>query len=72
MDRRCRQGHSRFTIADLAHRSCLGFMQEKAFIFRITHRDNVPWIMANGSHCRNANRIDPGFVTIGISRSHRG
>jgi hypothetical protein len=40
--------------------------QEKAFIFRITHRDNVPWIMANGLHCRNANKIDPSFVTIGL------
>jgi len=39
--------------------------QEKAFIFRITHKDNVPWIMANGLHCRNANKTDPNFVAIG-------
>ena len=41
--------------------------QEKAFIFRITHRDSVPWIMANGLHCRNAKKADPNFVAIGIS-----
>ena len=39
--------------------------QEKALIFRITHRDNVPWIVANGLHCRNAAVPDPQFVTIG-------
>jgi ssDNA thymidine ADP-ribosyltransferase, DarT len=39
--------------------------QEKALIFRIAHRDNVPWVMANGMHARNANVRDPGFVTIG-------
>ena len=29
------------------------------------HRDNVPWIVANGMHCRNAGITDPDFVTIG-------
>jgi ssDNA thymidine ADP-ribosyltransferase DarT-like protein len=38
---------------------------EKALIFRITHRDNVPWILANGLHCRSSNRLDPNFVSIG-------
>jgi hypothetical protein len=38
---------------------------QKALIFRITHRDNIPWILANGLHCRNSNRIDPNFVSIG-------
>lgn len=37
----------------------------KALIFRITHRDNIPWILANGIHCRNSNRVDPNFVNIG-------
>lgn len=37
----------------------------KALIFRITHRDNVPWILAHGLHCRNSNVIDPNFVEIG-------
>jgi hypothetical protein len=38
---------------------------EKAFIFRITHRDNLPWILTNGLHCRNSNQIDSNFVSIG-------
>jgi hypothetical protein len=38
---------------------------EKALIFRITHRDNLPWILANGLHCRNSNRYDSSFVSIG-------
>lgn len=37
---------------------------EKALIFRITHIDNVRWILENGLHCRNGER-DPSFVTIG-------
>ena len=37
---------------------------EKALIFRITHIDNVRWILDNGLHCRNGER-DPSFVTIG-------
>lgn len=38
---------------------------ERALIFRITHRDNVPWILDNGLHCRNSDRSDPNFVPIG-------
>jgi hypothetical protein len=38
---------------------------EKALIFRITHRDNVPWILENGLHCSNSDWLDPGFVSIG-------
>jgi hypothetical protein len=38
---------------------------ERALIFRITHRDKLPWILGNGLHCRNANRLDPDFVSIG-------
>jgi hypothetical protein len=38
---------------------------QKALIFRITHRDNIPWILENGLHCRNSNRLDPNFVSIG-------
>ena len=39
--------------------------REKGLIFRILHLDNVPWIIANGMHCRNSDINDPGFVTIG-------
>jgi hypothetical protein len=37
----------------------------KALIFRITHRDNVPWILQNGLHCQNSATCDPSFVSIG-------
>jgi hypothetical protein len=38
---------------------------EKALIFRITHKDNLQWILVNGIHCRNSDRVDPNFVNIG-------
>lgn len=38
---------------------------EKALIFRITHRDNVPWIIDNGLYCKNSENLDPNFVDIG-------
>jgi hypothetical protein len=38
---------------------------EKALIFRITHRDNLPWIVKNGLHPRNSSHRDPHFVSIG-------
>jgi hypothetical protein len=37
----------------------------RALIFRITHRDNVPWILDNGLHCKNSRLLDPNFVPIG-------
>lgn len=36
-----------------------------ARIFRITHRDNLPHILANGLHCRTSEVVDPNFVEIG-------
>jgi hypothetical protein len=39
--------------------------QERALIFRITHRDNVPWILKHGLHCPSSNTADPNFVSIG-------
>jgi hypothetical protein len=38
---------------------------EKALIFRITHRENVPWILQNGLHCQSSGMTDPDFVEIG-------
>lgn len=38
---------------------------EKALIFRITHIENVPWILANGLHCRNSGVLDPNYRDIG-------
>jgi hypothetical protein len=37
----------------------------KALIFRITHIRNVEWILSNGLHCRNSDRVDPNYVEIG-------
>jgi hypothetical protein len=38
---------------------------DKAFIFRITHIENVPWILQHGLHCRNASVSDPNYRDIG-------
>jgi len=38
---------------------------EKALIFRIVHRDNVPWILENGIHCVNSAVQAPSYHTIG-------
>lgn len=38
---------------------------EKALIFRITHIDNVAWILDHGLHCRNSAEFDPSFRNIG-------
>lgn len=49
---------------------------QKALIWRIVHRDNLPWILENGVHCKNSAMQDPNFVPIGNAdlidrRSHR-
>ena len=31
---------------------------EKTLIFRITHRDNLPWILENGLHAPNGALFD--------------
>ncbi len=38
---------------------------EKALIFRIVHRDNVPWILDKGLYCKNSKVLDPNYVEIG-------
>ncbi|HEX7706705.1 MAG TPA: DUF4433 domain-containing protein [Thermoanaerobaculia bacterium] len=38
---------------------------EKALIFRVTHVENLPWILAHGVWCRSANKVDPNFISIG-------
>ena len=38
---------------------------QRALIFRIPHRDNLPWILGHGLHCRTSNHLDPNFVSIG-------
>lgn len=49
---------------------------ERARIFRITHRDNVPWILDHGLHAPNGDVLDPNFRNIGNldligKRAHR-
>ncbi|SHM66822.1 protein of unknown function [Sphingobium sp. YR657] len=39
--------------------------RDKALIFRITHRANIPWIISNGLHCSNSPVQDPNFWPIG-------
>lgn len=36
-------------------------------IFRITHVDNIPWILDHGLHCQSSDIHDPSFVPIGMS-----
>jgi hypothetical protein len=38
---------------------------EKALIWRIVHRNNLPWILDNGLHCGNSAVKAPGWVGIG-------
>jgi hypothetical protein len=50
--------------------------QDKAYIFRITHIENLPWLLTNGIHCRNSPAHDPNFREIGNpeliqKRAHR-
>ena len=43
----------------------LELTQQKALIFRITHIDNIPWILDNGLHCRKSPKKDGQFHEIG-------
>lgn len=38
---------------------------EKALIWRVVHRDNVPWILDHGARCASSATLDPNFVQIG-------
>lgn len=38
---------------------------EKALIWRIVHRDNLPWILDNGLHCANSEVLSSDYVNIG-------
>ncbi len=49
---------------------------ERARIFRITHRDNIPWILEHGLHAVTGKVLDPNFKNIGNpdligKRAHR-
>ncbi|WP_202976886.1 DarT ssDNA thymidine ADP-ribosyltransferase family protein [Xanthomonas oryzae] len=38
---------------------------QKGLIWRIVHRDNLPWILDNGLHCGNGSVRSHGWVNIG-------
>lgn len=38
---------------------------EKALIWRIVHRHNLPWVLDNGLHCGNGGQLAPNWVSIG-------
>ena len=40
---------------------------QDARIFRITHIDNVPWLLDHGLHCQSSTTRDPNFVPIGMA-----
>jgi len=40
---------------------------QKALIWRIVHRDNIPWILDNGLHCGSSTNNSPSWVPIGSS-----
>jgi hypothetical protein len=44
-----------------------GLNAKEARIFRITHIDNVPWILRHGLHCKSSSNRDPNFVQIGLA-----
>ena len=38
---------------------------ERALIWRLTHRANIPWLFQHGLHCASARIRAPAFVAIG-------
>jgi len=40
---------------------------EKALVWRIIHRDNLPWVLDNGLHCGNDDVKAPKWTSIGNS-----
>ena len=38
---------------------------DKAFVFRIVHKNNMPYILTNGLHCRNSRAANSNYVNIG-------
>ena len=39
--------------------------QKQRLVYRITHIDNVPWILEHGLHSDSSDVRDPNFVSIG-------
>ena len=47
-------------------RSAADFTAERALIWRVVHRDNLPWILEHGLHCANSDVQCPNYVQIGL------
>lgn len=47
-------------------RSANDLTPEKALIWRMTHRVNIPWILTHGLHCASSKILDSNFVSIGL------
>lgn len=43
----------------------LSLNPDKALIWRIIHRDNLPWVLEHGLHCGNSMQRSPQWVSIG-------
>ncbi len=43
----------------------LNLTHDRGLVFRITHIDNLSWLLANGLHCANSAVRDPNFIPIG-------
>jgi len=53
------------TAALSRRRRMIELTPERARIFRITHIENVPWVLDHGIHCSNSTCRDPNFREIG-------
>ena len=47
-------------------RSSADLKPERALIWRVVHRDNLPWILDHGLHCANSDVQCPNYVQIGL------
>lgn len=48
-------------------RSAADLTPEKALIWRVVHRDNLPWMLDHGVNCANSSMQDPDYVQIGLA-----
>ena len=46
---------------------CQTLNPQKALIWRIVHRNNIPWILDNGLYCGNSHVQSPNWEAIGNS-----
>ena len=45
----------------------LDLTPQRGLLFRITHAENLPWLLSNGLHSANSGSVDPHFVPIGLA-----